>query len=133
MKQVLKSIILSIPLVFSNPAAQAQDCQTSHDYEDLMGEDFIPEHRFRCGTSMMEDRHEFQQAHRERLGYSNIEGLSFWDDDGYYQKEGDLYYSANLDSFLLIPDGDVKSIKQLGPFIKDKNHVYVKGIAQENA
>ena len=131
----MKSTLLILTLfafhLFFFNALWSQSCQTSGDYEDRVGGELIDDIPFRCGTGMMEDQLYHERLAREEKGYYNIEGLNFWGSQGYYARLGELYYSSHPDSFHLIRNGDLASIRQVGDFVLDKNYLYVNGVPQE--
>lgn len=126
--RILLTLLGTIALSLSS---YAQNCQGSFDHQDLYGQDDFTDGHFRCGTAMMEDRMYYQKMQREKKGFHDIDGLTFYDSQGYFQKKGKLYYSDYKDSFSLVSTGDVKSLELVGNFIRDKNYVYCNGRAQE--
>lgn len=114
-----------------NSPALAQSCQGSFDNED--GElPYVPREKFICGSGRMEEQRWMEQRARELKGFYDIEGFTCYGQQGYFQKNNQLYYSPHPDTFRLIPNGDVSTLEFVGNFVRDKNAVYSRGIAQKD-
>ncbi|MFT5778850.1 MAG: hypothetical protein ACI837_001807 [Crocinitomicaceae bacterium] len=130
-RKMLLIPLLSICTCLINNPLNAQDCQSSYDHEDTYGEDFPLHREFRCGTSMMQDQEHHERMEREKKGFYDIEGASFYGSNGYYKKGDKLYYSSDQDTFNLVAGGDAASLEIVGNFIRDVNYVYSNGKAQK--